>query len=138
MPPESKAACATAQRSLDSLFGVDGPLGENVLAPNLVILSGTVVREPREETSPSGAPVTLLIVEFPAPDAEDSRERRRSARNSIEVPRELLASYEGKIEKGTPLLILGKLAGGGDVLATSLQPATLRPVGEVSGPGGNQ
>lgn len=89
---------------------------------NVVKFTGVVGEDPIGEISRLGEPVTLLMVDFPLPDTGDVAERRRSACCSVEVPQALAAELAGRLEKGTEVFVCGHLAGGGDVLATSLVP----------------
>jgi len=89
---------------------------------NVVKFTGVVAEDPIGETSRLGEPVTLLMVDFPVPYPREVAERRRSACCSVEVPQALAAELAGRVEKGTEVFVCGHLAGGGDVLATSLVP----------------
>jgi hypothetical protein len=56
------------------------------MAVNWIYLSGVLADEPIEDKGRDGAPLTLLTVAFPAPDASETQERMEVASCEVEVP----------------------------------------------------
>jgi hypothetical protein len=98
-------------------------LCDDTAEPNLVVLSGEVGEPPLPIQGRTAQHALHLTVDHRTPEDPASG---RLASTSVEVPNALLASYPGKVAMGDAVLVLGKAAGEGEVLATAVAPARPR------------
>jgi len=90
------------------------------LLHNRVYLSGILAAEPLTDQGRDGEPVVVLLLAFPAPDANSSLERVETASCEIEVPADVVDRHGGKLQAGWSVFIAGQLTGGGGVIANEL------------------
>jgi primosomal replication protein N len=90
------------------------------LISNRLFLSGVLVADPQGDVDRSGAPITLLLVAFPAPDTSASQERPETASCEIEVPAPVAGQCGEKLRAGCSVSVTGQLSGGGGVIATEI------------------
>jgi len=95
-------------------------LRDDTAEPNLVVICGAVGEPPLPIRTGSRAPALHLTIDHRVPGWTTPE---RLASTSVEVPGELLSSYPRKIEMGDRVLVLGRAAGAGEVLATAVFPA---------------
>ena len=94
-----------------------GPLPRSI---NRVYLSGILAADPLHDRARDGAPMLLLLIAFPAPDALDTEERPATASCEVEVPKAVVEKYGTTLTAGDSVFVTGKLSGGGGVLATEV------------------
>jgi hypothetical protein len=104
------------EEAVDALQGQDPRLDVNRL-----FLSGILVADPQRDEGRDGAPITLLLVAFPAPDTPETRERPEAASCEVEVPEHVAEHRRGELRAGVAILITGQLSGGGGVIATEIR-----------------
>lgn len=84
---------------------------------NVALLSGTIVEEPLRDESRDGAPITVLLVSF---DAPDEVEGQALAVCEVEVPDEIADEQRGQLRPGGRLVVLGQLTGAGGLWASAI------------------
>lgn len=77
---------------------------------NHLVLTGTLLGEPREETSPRGDAVTLLRLGFPVRDPERPEDLWTVARSVVEVPAAIAKRSVPSLRIGAPVLAWGQLS----------------------------
>ncbi len=77
---------------------------------NHLVLTGTLLGEPRDATSPRGDAVTLLRLGFPVRDPERPEDLWTLARCEVEVPATLAARSVPSLRVGAPVLAGGQLS----------------------------
>ncbi len=116
--PRLRQACVAAKsdnrRSID-----DSQLRELDLeqALNRAVISGVMVDEPQRYRSRDGAPITVLLISFAAPD---ERVSSGSALCEVEILDELADRHRRQLRLGATVLIVGELMGAGGLWANSL------------------
>jgi primosomal replication protein N len=115
---QAAAPDPTGHPSSDGAAG--GRHGPYEVEVNVVMIKGVITEEPTPDTSRGGEPVMLLTLGFAAADAKDENERWASTSCTVEVSSQLAATFDGELQKGATVLVVGQLAGGGDVLARGL------------------
>jgi hypothetical protein len=96
--------------------------------PNLVVLSGAVGEppEPIRARRPWDEAAVGLMLDHYDP-GKRARAREVKSCSLVQIPDTVLATYPGRIEKGDGLLVLGKVAGAGEILATVVVPVSGQP-----------
>jgi primosomal replication protein N len=92
---------------------------------NRAVLSGVIAAAPARDTSREGAPITVLLLSFDAPDEPT---RQGSTCCEVEVPDSIADRHRGWLRVGRRIWVTGQLNGSG-LWATSLdrgRPATAR------------
>jgi hypothetical protein len=77
---------------------------------NHLVLTGTLLDEPREATSPRGDAVTLLRLGFPVRDPERPEDLWTLARCEVEVPAAVAKRSVPSLRVGAPVLAWGQLS----------------------------
>jgi primosomal replication protein N len=83
---------------------------------NRAVLSGLIASEPVRDTSRDGAPITVLLVSFTAPD---ERSRGASTCCEVEVTDSIADRHRRRLRVGRWVWVAGQLTGDG-LWATSL------------------
>ncbi len=84
---------------------------------NVAVLTGTVGERPFAVTGRSAQPALQLMLDHPAPAAA---EPGKLAHTTVEVPHTLLANYPRDVKIGDTVSVIGKIAGEGELLATTI------------------
>jgi hypothetical protein len=77
---------------------------------NHLVLTGTLLEEPSEATSPRGDAVALLRLRFPVRDPEQPDDLWTLARCQVEVPAEIAEQSVPSLRVGAPVLAWGQLS----------------------------
>jgi hypothetical protein len=77
---------------------------------NHLVLTGTLLDEPREERSPRGDAVTLLQLGFPVRDPQRPEDLWTLARCGVEVPAAISRRSVPGLRVGAPVLAWGQLS----------------------------
>jgi len=77
---------------------------------NHLVLTGTLLDEPREARSPRGDAVTLLRLGFPVRDPERPEDLWTLARCGVEVPAAIARRSVSSLRVGGPVLAWGQLS----------------------------
>lgn len=87
------------------------PFPEQTPPPlNHAVLTGKLLRDPRDGSAPCGDPVTLLEVEFPVAHPEYPRFQWAQASYDIELPGEVGARHADELRAGAQVLVAGQLS----------------------------
>jgi len=77
---------------------------------NHAVLTGMLSADPQDALSPTGAPVTLLRVEFPVIDPDRPRSLWHCAKFLVEVPAGRSAKDVEELRGGMPILAAGQIS----------------------------
>jgi hypothetical protein len=77
---------------------------------NHLVLTGALLDEPHEATSPRGDPVALLRLGFPVRDPERPEDLWTLARCEVEVPTVIAERSVPDLQVGAPVLAWGQLS----------------------------
>ena len=84
---------------------------------NRALLSGVLVDEPRRERRRDGAPITVLLISFAAPDESAGS---GSALCEVEVVDKIADRHRRHLRLGATVLVVGELIGSGGLWASFL------------------
>lgn len=77
---------------------------------NYVVVTGTLLDDPREGGGPGGTPVLLMQIEFPVADPEHPQLLWAYASYDVEVPGDVGGRRVEELKKGAPVLVAGQLS----------------------------
>lgn len=89
---------------------------EDSLEMNHVVLSGLIAADPLRDQSRDGAPITVLLVAFIAPDEKADG----TACCEVEVLDKIADCHRSKLSPGAAILILGEMTGAGGLWAREI------------------
>jgi primosomal replication protein N len=107
--------------------GSDDPLLESLGSReeiNQAVLSGVIAAEPQRDRSRDGAPITVLLVSFTAPD---QRAHHTGACCEIEILDKLADPHRRKLKAGMRVAVVGQLTGAGGLWALHIIASQPKP-----------